>query len=87
MVRSGWNFQISRKASRELGKIKCEKKFFFLVWQKFFYFILFFFFDLSNSFDGKRSTTYDILLVDKVSVGLALKLASLGADKPPANNT
>ena len=83
MVRSGWNFQILRIASRELGKIECEKKFFFLVWQK----ILIFFFDLSNSFDGKRSTTYEILLVDKVSVGLALKLASLGADKPPANNT
>ena len=29
MVRSGWNFQISRIASRELGKMKCVKKFFF----------------------------------------------------------
>ena len=62
-----------------------RKKIFFFFWsdEKFFTF----FFVRSNSFDEKRSTTYDILLVDKVSVGLALKLASLGADKPPANNS
>ena len=38
IVRSGWNLQISRIASREPGKMKCEKKIFFLVWQKFFHF-------------------------------------------------
>ena len=64
-----------------------RKKIFFFWSDKNFLIFFLFFFDLSNSFDGKRSTTYDILLVDKVSVGLALKLVSLGADKPPANNT
>ena len=70
--------------SRTRKKFKAEKKFFFFGLTKICFFFLF---DLSKSFDGIRSTKHDILLVDEVSVGLALKLASLGADKPPANNT
>ena len=43
IVRSSWNLQISRIASRELGKIKCEKKFFFF-WSDKNFLIFFFFF-------------------------------------------
>ena len=85
MVRSGWNLQISRMASREIEKKKNEKKKIFLVWRHKFF--LNFFFQMSICFDGNRSARYDLLLVDDENIGLALKLGALGADKPPANNT
>ena len=43
IVRSGWNFQISRIASRELGKTKCKKNFFFWSDKNFLIFFSFYF--------------------------------------------
>ena len=84
IVRSGWNFQISRMTSPKLGKVRNEKKKFFSVWRHRFFSN--FFLEISICFDGNGPARYDLLLVDDENIRLALKLGALGADKPPANN-
>ena len=83
MVRSGWNFQISRMASRELRKVRSKIFFFFFFLGAKFFLI----FRFIETFWRKQIHNIDLLLTDEVWIGLGLKLASLGADKPPANNT